>query len=793
MLKRATSVTSDILNWTYHAIIFETVLLLTPIHLIHHFIDQKEPHSDRTKWILHFSIPIGGLLLAYLLLWYLRARRKAPLYGLRLLALVPPIVIGDIVLRTCLSSYYLSGDQAFHNGWVAAFRLLLAVQMFSRIEFKFFWFLLVDLLVGWLCLKNGAPQTLYPDVFEVIVIQALMLALSKKKGSPETLAQENESLKGIVEDLKQAMVIVDFSSSSIVYSNKKFNKIYDDLRVQNCLEFLGSFDCRIDPHGPVSSCEISNRFHEAIRLADKSDIGLMNLKEYFTKIKEDRKALEEFYGADGFVQSPLITLGCVFNGSTQPGDNIYCLEATIYIRKVKDAFSLVFVLADTSEREELHSAHLTSENNTRLLAAVCHEIRSALGSSTTLIELSLDSPEIPEKVKSQGLVPAFHSSNLLLSFIDSFIDFSKVQVNKLQLNNTHRSIIKTLKECIEVFKFQAEKKGISIIPNIKIPDDKPEFVTDHHRVAQVVTCLLTNALKSTVRGTITVRANFAAVGSRNSRQKNLQISVEDTGVGMSLEEQRKLLQELNKETISLDPSYSGLGLILANSLAKQLSRANDRLPAIKFESQQNKGSKFWFLMPEQSAPPTHYMISMDSSEFSSGIKILRRKTSHELIEKESLLDINHILPGVRTKTFFEKTNLMKCYCPQILVVDDDVFTITAFENIVESMGYTCDEAYNGQMAMQKIDERCQKKCGGDCLPYSIVFMACNLPGVTGLEASRALKERMRSGKIPEINIIAFAAGDAEAMRKSIESCGMSDICPKPLKKQIIENLLERYI
>ena len=134
-----------------------------------------------------------------------------------------------------------------------------------------------------------------------------------------------------------------------------------------------------------------------------------------------------------------------------------------------------------------------------------------------------------------------------------------------------------------------------------------------------------------------------------------------------------------------------------------------------------------------------------------------------------------------------------CTCPPILIVDDDIFNVSALESIMKKLGYTCDTAFNGKQAIEKISERNkEKKCGLFCsTSYRTIFMDCSMPIMDGFEASKVLKSKMQRKEIPDTPIVACTAFVQEREKQRAHEAGMEFHLIKPITPEKIRSTLRK--
>ena len=229
-------------------------------------------------------------------------------------------------------------------------------------------------------------------------------------------------------------------------------------------------------------------------------------------------------------------------------------------------------------------ANAASKAKSEFLANMSHEIRTPLngviGFTELLKETSLSI------VQQQYLTNINVSANLLLDIINDILDFSKIESGKLELEYLKTDIISLTEQTIDIVKFQATKKNIELLINIKpgLPDIA---VVDPVRLKQILTNLLGNAIKFTEQGEIEVKLDFTAIDENTGL---FNFSVRDTGIGISENQRQKIFKAFSQADASTSRKFggTGLGLIISSKLANMMGSK------IELESESNKGSTFSF-------------------------------------------------------------------------------------------------------------------------------------------------------------------------------------------------------
>lgn len=250
-------------------------------------------------------------------------------------------------------------------------------------------------------------------------------------------------------------------------------------------------------------------------------------------------------------------------------------------------------ITDITERkkvEELQAAVYKAESADRLksafLATMSHELRTPLNSIigfTGILLQKLVGPLSEEQEKQLNMVQ--DSARHLLALINDVLDISKIEAGQVTLFRDKFDLADAIRASMEKVSPLAEKKGL-LLSSVMVPE-RLGIVSDRRRIEQVLINLLNNAVKFTDKGKVHLQCQII--------DRNVMISVSDTGIGMSAEEIQTLFQPFTQIDSGISRQYEGTGLGL--SICKKLVELLDG--EIWVESEPGKGSAFYFTLPLQ--------------------------------------------------------------------------------------------------------------------------------------------------------------------------------------------------
>ncbi|MAB99228.1 MAG: hybrid sensor histidine kinase/response regulator [Pseudomonadaceae bacterium] len=498
-------------------------------------------------------------------------------------------------------------------------------------------------------------------------------------------------------------------------------------------------------------------------------------------------------------------------------------------------------LLDTNRELELaqEATLRMSQARSAFMANMSHEIRTPLNGLLGMLALSLDGPLTNQQ--RQQLTIANRSGKVLVDLLNSVLDLSKFEAGQMELEAIPFDMATMIEDTASLL---SQSAAVNVELTCLIDPNVPaQVIGDPTRVRQIISNLLSNALKFTRFGRVDVRLKRIGGG--------VQLTVRDTGIGIAEDAQARIFQPFMQAGADITRQFggTGLGLALTHHLCKAMKGQ------LSLVSKPGFGSTFCaelpllgHLPPEQPAPLKGKVLALTSKHsglsdlLSSqlpawGLEYTRLDTDASLLglnpdliisdcpeclygmrpntrtpillvtaygnflgndQIAALLPLEQLARPLSRKALYagvqrtcsqtptrealstHRTNVAPGPRPQVLLVEDNLVNQLVAKGMLSKHGCDVIVAADGAQALQQLQKH----------PVDLVLMDCNMPVMDGYEATRLIR---RNGMHPGLPIIALTANAMPDERERCQAAGMDDYLAKPIHREALEQLLNRWL
>lgn len=362
----------------------------------------------------------------------------------------------------------------------------------------------------------------------------------------------------------------------------------------------------------------------------------------------------------------------------------------------------------------------------RCFSVISHEIRTPLNAIIGMVDLMEQNPD--KSNITEFLDTLKFSSNNLQALVDDVLDYSKIQADKIEFKEVEFDIFSTLEHIRKLYATSAKDKGIGL--HLHIDENVPNFIIgDPARLSQILNNLVSNALKFTEKGGVSISLNLH---SQTKHSVTLVFKVADTGIGIPANQQKSIFEPY-QQSKDINRQFGGIGLGL--SIVKNLVDLQNG--KIKLQSKVNKGSTFQ-------------------------VKLKFKKSEAEVQEVSS----EKFLPALNLK---------------ILYVEDVIPNQLMMKGICSQWNVALDVVSNGEEALKIVQNKM----------YDLILMDIHMAGIDGYETSRKIRN-MPERYFQQVPILAVSGSSPNMDKAKFKTAGMNNFILKPTDPDKFYKILKKY-
>ena len=387
---------------------------------------------------------------------------------------------------------------------------------------------------------------------------------------------------------------------------------------------------------------------------------------------------------------------------------------------------------------EKESADAANRAKSEFLAQMSHEIRTPINAVIGMDEMILRQTEDPD-IKEYAL-DIKSASKTLLSLVNGVLDFSKIESGKMEIVPVNYSTENLINDLVNMISDRAEKKGLVL--DLEIDENLPRgLFGDDVRLKQVIINLLTNAVKYTKQGAVTLTMKR---GELKDDKCSLYVSVKDTGIGIKEEDKERMFQSFQRldERRNRNIEGTGLGMPIVQGILNMMGSSID------VRSEYGVGSEFSFSVEQGLVDAT---------------PIGEYHTHHVEAQEEAKRESLHVLKA------------------DILVVDDNEMNLKVAKGLLKRINVAPDLAGGGREAVEMIGNK----------HYDIVLMDHMMPVMDGIEALKLIKERNLIDD--STKVIALTANAIAGAKEMYLAEGFNDYLSKPIVPEMLDDMIAKYL
>ncbi|CAH0997905.1 Aerobic respiration control sensor protein ArcB [Emticicia aquatica] len=566
------------------------------------------------------------------------------------------------------------------------------------------------------------------------------LNVEKKKRANELIIAKKELAFQNIEKEKRANELI-IANNELAFQNQEKEKRAAELIIANYARSL--IEASLDPLFTISiKGKITDMNNASVNITGVSREKLIGTDffNYFTEPNKARKGYQEVF-AKGFVADYPLTIrdhkltDVLFNGSVYKDEQGKVLGVVVVARDITEQKRIekelieakVFAELATAIAEEAQSkseitrkiAEDAVKAKQQFLSNMSHEIRTPMNAIIGFTKVVLKT-DLSAKQK-EYLTAIKMSGDALIVLINDILDLAKVDAGKMTFEEIPFRLASSISAMLHLFETKIQEKNLKLIS--KYDKNIPVVLLgDPVRLHQIILNLVSNAVKFTTKGLITVSVDLI---NEDSENVIIQFSVTDTGIGIPQNKISNIFDNFQQATSGTARLYGGTGLGLA--IVKQLVEQQGGKTSV--QSKTDEGSTFSFCL-----------------QF--------RKTKADATFVNEIIELDTEIKNIK-----------------VLVVEDIALNQLLMKTLLDDFGFECDITANGKIAVEKLATK----------SYDIILMDLQMPEMNGFEATEYIRKKMNSS----IPIIALTADVTTVDLAKCKAVGMNDYIAKPLDERLL--------
>ena len=368
-------------------------------------------------------------------------------------------------------------------------------------------------------------------------------------------------------------------------------------------------------------------------------------------------------------------------------------------------------------QEAVKEANLAAQSKADFLSTMSHELRTPLNSVIGMTQLLLNSPYSTEQSENLKIVN-FSARNLNM-LINDILDFNKMESERLNLEAINVDLVSLVNDICSGMRFHAEEKGLELVVHIDDAIRTHQIITDPTRLTQIIYNLLGNAIKFTLKGTVTLSLKTI---ERQTNSIKIHFSIADTGIGIDIQHQELIFDAFTQASSSTTRKFGGTGLGL--TIVKRLLKLFNS--DIHLTSTAGRGSEFSFDI---------------------------------LFDTSAEIRVN---PDIGSKPDYDLKKL------RVLVVEDNPINSLLIKKIFSNWSNHPEFASNGYEALDKLEAGM----------FDVILMDIHMPLLDGYATTKLIRNLTDVSK-SAVPIIALTASVSNDLYSKIREAGMNDYINKP--------------